>query len=74
MIPYAGADYNLTFSQSRLQLFNSTPTTKGKGGAGKVSPIGWSHLYLTASFYDMKGERRGGSCLYVIGKHRLSLL
>jgi hypothetical protein len=45
-----------------------------RGGVGKVSPIGWAHLYLSANYgttnrkreSTRKGEGRYGSWLYVL--------
>jgi hypothetical protein len=33
----------------------STPTTRKRGGVGKVFPIGWVHLYeyMSGNFYKM---------------------
>ncbi len=49
MGPSAGADCNLTLSHSRLRSRSFPPQLHRKrGGVGKVSPIGWAHLYLSA--------------------------
>ncbi len=54
--------YNLILSQSQLRCPAFPQLQRETGGVGKVSPIGWAHLW--------KGEGgEGGSWLYVLNKH-----
>ncbi len=59
----------LTLSHSQLHSQLSYPSSlqRKKGGVGKISPIGWAHLYLSANFQSQffyvkksteEGERR----------------
>jgi hypothetical protein len=56
MVPYgtyAGADFNLTLSHSRLRSSAVHPNYKEKG-VEKVSPIGWAHLYLSDNVHSTR--------------------
>jgi hypothetical protein len=70
---YAGVDYDSPYLIVNSVVSYPPPLQRGRGGVGKISPIGWAHLYLSANFknnkYICKGrgskEGRGESWPYV---------
>ncbi len=69
MGPYAGVDENPPYLIVSSVFSYPPPSQRERGGVGKISPIGWAHLYLSANFYvnssKKKGEERGESWTYV---------
>ncbi len=48
----AGVDYNSLYLIVNSVVSYATPLQRERSGVGKISPIGWAHLYLSANFQN----------------------
>jgi hypothetical protein len=57
MGPYAGVDYYSHYLNVNSVVSYPLPLQKESGREGKISPIGWAHLYLFANVQNNKLQK-----------------
>ncbi len=52
MGPYVGVDHKSPYVIASSVVSYPPPLQRERGGVGKISPIGWAHLHLSANFQN----------------------